>query len=1181
MMRFQKIGIKSVLNYDDFELNFGNDEHGLHILYGPNETGKSTLLQIILDLLFGGKIADRYKKHYQSNSKIQATIQDSDSDIIQIHRKKFRNQLVLDNAGNEMTEEQVRNMLGGYDKEQFMLLFGFDHDKLREGGQSLLQSGGNAGISLFETGGGLQYLQSVLKELTEQANALLDPKFNSRSSKIINKLWKSLTEQEKLIQKSGLRGDYWQKLRNEIQTNISRKENLQAHQLKIKQEIAKLERIKRVRDFVLELDSINESLELYKNELALPDEVENWINSTVEKLKELNHVLARTKEKYAQKKEKIKSVNIDKLALNNKNDIETLYAFLSQFLTNKNEEIPKLQNQLKTNRNEAEEQLKSLAPALSMEDLDQLRIPYIDEENALILAENINKAKADVAKIYDYYEELKRETEKNEEYLASLGKPKDIRTLKWLLSEIRAKGDIDELLNKHAADIRMKEESLAHSLQNQVVWQGSLTDLQFVSIPLMETIDRFQNLWSKYENLISNIKTNIEKNQSDIRLTEQQLEQLQLQGKVPIEEDLFLAREKRNHGWNLIKHAWLKGQVDEAQIEKFAGEKHLSDAFEDSLKESDEIADLMRKESKRSAQRAQLLLRKEQLTREYHELERSLQATEEDFSEIRSEWKQEWKNEYFNLKTPLEMKEWLTNYYRPILDGLQVLNNMQLAYRELLESKQTFIQKLHEQFDILRVNFIPENDNIKPLINIAEEFIQQTDEQMNSVVNANENLQRSKIKLKDYERNLKMTKKEWQNQLSDWENLRRKYPILPDNPEIAPQYISQLRQLFQKAGDIKQIKMELDQKIESCQQYEHNAEQLAAAIKEEFHQFPSAESFIRYAKQRWERAKENFISQKQMMEEAEQLQEEIIGFEQELKQLQAEVNEYMVKYDCKDETELLAVVEKSQHLKKLQNQKTEKERLLRNAGDNLPIDQLKCEVKEISDLVYLEERLEKLNEEWKQTDLERNNINETLWKLQNEFEQYDGSMSNAADAAQKAEAYIAEIDRYWNEYLRIESAKRLLQRAIDQFREQNESTVLSRAGKYFEKLTLGRYKELQVEYEENEPFIEAALIDGSKRRVYQMSDGTRDQLFLSLRLAFIEQQFETAKPVPLIMDDILVNFDDDRTKATLEVLHGLAEKIQIIYFTHHKSVLDHAQNLSDTKNLHIHDLQIYKEAVKS
>lgn len=54
--------------------------------------------------------------------------------------------------------------------------------------------------------------------------------------------------------------------------------------------------------------------------------------------------------------------------------------------------------------------------------------------------------------------------------------------------------------------------------------------------------------------------------------------------------------------------------------------------------------------------------------------------------------------------------------------------------------------------------------------------------------------------------------------------------------------------------------------------------------------------------------------------------------------------------------------------------------------------------------------------------------------------------------------------------------------------------------------------------------------------VNEMSDGSADQLYLALRLASIEQYIEGHEPLPFIVDDILIRFDDKRSAATLKVL---------------------------------------------
>jgi uncharacterized protein YhaN len=87
-----------------------------------------------------------------------------------------------------------------------------------------------------------------------------------------------------------------------------------------------------------------------------------------------------------------------------------------------------------------------------------------------------------------------------------------------------------------------------------------------------------------------------------------------------------------------------------------------------------------------------------------------------------------------------------------------------------------------------------------------------------------------------------------------------------------------------------------------------------------------------------------------------------------------------------------------------------------------------------------------------------------------------------------------------------------------------------------------------------------------------MSDGTRDQLYLALRLATLERHLAQAEPLPFIVDDILINFDDDRTAATLKVLAELAKKTQVILFTHHARLKELAGEVRNGAGVFVREL---------
>ena len=94
----------------------------------------------------------------------------------------------------------------------------------------------------------------------------------------------------------------------------------------------------------------------------------------------------------------------------------------------------------------------------------------------------------------------------------------------------------------------------------------------------------------------------------------------------------------------------------------------------------------------------------------------------------------------------------------------------------------------------------------------------------------------------------------------------------------------------------------------------------------------------------------------------------------------------------------------------------------------------------------------------------------------------------------------------------------------------------------------------QISIDSDEIQIENA---GSNYKIpAQMSRGTREQLYLALRLGLIEHYESRSEPLPVIMDDVLVNFDDDREQKVMEILKRFAEKRQVIVFSCHKRTLE-------------------------
>lgn len=134
-------------------------------------------------------------------------------------------------------------------------------------------------------------------------------------------------------------------------------------------------------------------------------------------------------------------------------------------------------------------------------------------------------------------------------------------------------------------------------------------------------------------------------------------------------------------------------------------------------------------------------------------------------------------------------------------------------------------------------------------------------------------------------------------------------------------------------------------------------------------------------------------------------------------------------------------------------------------------------------------------------------------------------------------------------FITYKLASLLLQKGIEFYRENNQSLILKRASEIFHRLILGSFDGLTVEYDKkDQPVLMGLRHQNDNVEISGMSDGTADQLYLSLRITSIEKYVKENEPIPFIVDDILVNFDDKRAKEILKVLLELSKQTQIILF---------------------------------
>jgi uncharacterized protein YhaN len=289
--------------------------------------------------------------------------------------------------------------------------------------------------------------------------------------------------------------------------------------------------------------------------------------------------------------------------------------------------------------------------------------------------------------------------------------------------------------------------------------------------------------------------------------------------------------------------------------------------------------------------------------------------------------------------------------------------------------------------------------------------------------------------------------------------------------------------------------------------------------------------------------------------------------EKKLRDVEARLAPLMALANVDNLADLGKAIERSNERRALDTERTEIEGELEAASDGLAISELQLECESIGVDELLAE-LERLSAE-SAKEVERiGQLGTNIGERRKAFEALDGNDQATRAEAQRQEAIAAMVDSA-ERYLKLQTAARLLKWSLEKFRETNQGPMLAKASANFHTLTLGSFSRLLADSDSGaSPRLVGFRDDGEQVPVTGMSEGSRDQLYLALRLAALEIQVEQGYRMPLIADDLFINFDDERTAAGLKVLGELSRHTQIIFLTHHDHLVPLAQKvLGDDLNV--------------
>lgn len=176
------------------------------------------------------------------------------------------------------------------------------------------------------------------------------------------------------------------------------------------------------------------------------------------------------------------------------------------------------------------------------------------------------------------------------------------------------------------------------------------------------------------------------------------------------------------------------------------------------------------------------------------------------------------------------------------------------------------------------------------------------------------------------------------------------------------------------------------------------------------------------------------------------------------------------------------------------------------------------------------------------------------------------AQSQTLSILQEEQAQIeTDIVKYHKKWSQLVLAHAILMESQNMYEKERQPEVLQRASLIFADITDGMWEHLNISHETKIPRVLPS--QGEPFSAQLLSRGAQEQLYLSLRIAYIQYRAKSHEALPLLMDDILVNFDTARAQRTIQVLKDLVNgkdevpAHQIFYYTCHPTTVELLQSI--------------------
>lgn len=1153
-MRFDSLVIEKYGVYANRTLEFG-DEPGLVVAYGPNEAGKSTCLAAISDLLFG---IPHNSPHGQvfgyDQMRLQATLSLSSGERLTLRRRKGKGlaKTLTDVEGKSVEETVLSAILGPTSRERFGSLFGLGHEDLRRGGERLLEADGDVGRLIVEAGGGLQALVQEIEKLGAEAGSLFAPRKSAdREFYIARSEFEAADGAVRAKLQTREAYELARKGRNAAEEEYSK---LKKEKMGLAERLSREQRVERVIPALLELERVGESLRSYADLPDLPVEFAASVYNAMTARRNARTILEQSEEALASLAETVENLVIPTNLLSAEAVID---AIVERSGLVENERKSRANRIAELDRQEAS--LADLRENLGLTPIADLA-PMLPSKPAL---DHVRKIASTGKQQQQKIEDLESEVDRDEESLKSMARAQAARSAASFHQPLGISSSDFAILPKLAADLKARGVDLERlesemSRRLEAIGFETLGELQRMHCPDAATIEAQMDREEKLEADLRKYRESLHQQTVRREFALLEINRLKIGAEVPTDAAIKSARLDRQAAWAPIRTAYLTEDPAEVTSVPVVRRGEATFEFERRVNEADTLADRKSVEAQRITDLAAAEKMRDEAMVEIAATERFLEGLRTALGETRRDFAEAWPDALARDKSLVRLKEFVME-------------------RDKIIARSAEAERLRGDIDLLRADHdpraemlslaedrlgivVPTGNSLVARIQAATRGIKLHDEAHGAFLEDAGAVRQITVRLQQNREKLAALKKDFSAWSADWKDVVQQIGVREAvDPQIATQIIEEWSAARGILEAIKITQKRLSQFVEDERELANRIEAVAIGLD-----FALPDDPVAAAKA----LRTRLESGKQAKTKREGLEPELAKRvkERDAQARSLALAEEQIAALClqggTDESGIASLAERQKRFASLRAEYDGLRATLSAAGDGRSIEALREEWGE-RDVDSVRADIDEIQSEVTKVESAMENALASLQDRRRELEVFAPEQSINADMGARERA-TASMHRVVERYIEVTLAKALLEAAVSRLRGELQDPLLSRAGELFALTTGHSFSGIGADVDEKgRPVVVGERASGEQVTVEQMSDGTRDQLFLAFRLASIEQYCAAAEPLPFIADDLLVHFDDDRSFATLDLLAEVGKKTQVLLFTHHRNVRDAAAALAD------------------